>query len=121
MIERSGLPSKCEPGDMIMADRGFTVQDLFAHRDVSVAIPHFTKGKGYLHLKELLYDRKLGKYRVHVERVIGLLKTYKIMSTELNHNYVHLATEITQVCIMLCNFRENIMSKRKKQGFFSLG
>lgn len=113
IVERSTLQDKCEPGDVIMADRGFNVQDFFAPHDVTVATPHFTKGKGRLPSKDLMKDRMFAKFRVHVERIIGLLKTYKILSTTLKHNYVPLASEITGVCVMLCNFKECIMKKNE--------
>lgn len=111
LVKRSALKKKCEPGDVIMANRGFNVQDFFAPQDVTLAIPHFTKGKGYLLPKELSKDKKLAKFRVHVERIIGLLKTFKILSTTLKYNLVPLASEITGVCAMLCNFKECIMEK----------
>lgn len=41
LVERSDLTKKCEPNDSIMADRGFTVQDLFAAFNVLVNIPAF--------------------------------------------------------------------------------
>lgn len=112
VVERSGLQAKCEAGDMIMADRGFTVQDIFASSDVTVKTPHFLRGKGFLPFNHIMQDRKLSSFRVHVERVIGLLKTYKILSTKLKENYVPLATDIIGVCVMLCNFKECIMEKR---------
>lgn len=93
-----------------MADKGFTVQDILAPYNVTVTTPHFLR-KGHLPFAHLMKDRKFSKYRVHVERMIGLLKTFKILSTKLNSNYVTMATEITAVCIMLCNFKEFIMRK----------
>ena len=41
IVERSRLTEMCEPGDAIVADKGFDVQDLFAPRDVQVNIPTF--------------------------------------------------------------------------------
>ena len=41
IVERSNLFSMCDPGDSIMADKGFNVQDLFAPFDVSFNIPNF--------------------------------------------------------------------------------
>lgn len=38
IVERYDLIKKCDPGDSIMADRGFIVQDLFASKKVSVTI-----------------------------------------------------------------------------------
>lgn len=112
VIERSSLQNKCEAGDVVMADKGFTVQDIFAPHDVTVLTPHFVK-KGHLPLNHVLADRRFAKYRVHVERMIGLLKTYKILSTKLKHCYVSIVEELVGVCVMLCNFKDNIMSKKK--------
>ncbi|XP_023318997.1 uncharacterized protein LOC106650798 [Trichogramma pretiosum] len=39
IIERSDLPSKCDPGDVILADKGIMVQDLFAPYNVTVSTP----------------------------------------------------------------------------------
>jgi len=109
IIERSNLFLKCDPGDSLMADRGFTVQDLFAPYNVTVNIPAFLKGKSQLPGLTLLKDRKLASKRVHVERVIGLAKTYRILTKELSPYYSCLGSEIFFVCCMLCNFREGIV------------
>jgi hypothetical protein len=41
IVERCNLREITEPGDSIMADKGFDVQDLFAPYDVTVNIPTF--------------------------------------------------------------------------------
>ncbi|XP_071627298.1 uncharacterized protein [Temnothorax longispinosus] len=110
IVERSDLIKKCDPGDSVMADRGFTVQDLFAPSQVSINIPAFLKGRTQLPGMTLLKDRKLASKRVHIERLIGLTKTYKILKTELPVCYVTVGSEIFYVCCILCNFRENIVS-----------
>lgn len=93
-----------------MADRGFTVQDLFASRHVSVNILAFLKGKSQLPGMTLLKDRKLANKRVHIEKLIGLTKTYRILKTELPTYFVPLASEFFYICCILCNFRENVVS-----------
>ena len=45
VVERSPLVNICDPGDSIMSDKGFNVQDLFAHQDAKVNIPTFFKKK----------------------------------------------------------------------------
>jgi len=45
IVERSNLSQMCEPGDSIMADKGFNVQDLFASNDITVNIPTFLREK----------------------------------------------------------------------------
>lgn len=88
-VERSTLLQKCEPGDSILADRGFNIKDLFADKDVTVNIPTFLKGKSQLPGLTVLQDRKLASKRVHIERIIGLIKTYKILKNDLHHTMYH--------------------------------
>ncbi|XP_047041908.1 uncharacterized protein LOC124645958 [Helicoverpa zea] len=111
IVERSSLFEKCEPGDSIMADRGFNVQDLFASKGVGINIPTFLKGKSQIPGVLLKQDQKLASQRVHIERLIGLSKTYKILTSELNQYYIPLASKIFFICMMLCNFREGIVNK----------
>ncbi|KAK6186652.1 hypothetical protein SNE40_005938 [Patella caerulea] len=41
IVERSALTTMCDPGDSIMSDKGFNVQDLFATSNISINIPTF--------------------------------------------------------------------------------
>ncbi|KAJ0169390.1 hypothetical protein K1T71_014977 [Dendrolimus kikuchii] len=122
MVERSDLTHKCEPGDSILADRGFNIQDLFAGRDITIFYlffldsntcllhkyiflkcetkivhlrvnipPSFLKGKSQIPGLTVLQDRKLASKKVHIERLIGLIKTYKILRNELHHSYIPLS------------------------------
>ena len=43
IVERSSMPQMCDPGDTVMADKGFDVQDLFAPSSIKVNIPTFSK------------------------------------------------------------------------------
>ena len=64
------------PGDQILADRGFTLEDDFAIESGSeLIIPSFTKGKDQLPAKEVEVSRKIAPVRIHIERIIGLVKT----------------------------------------------
>ena len=93
-----------------MVDKGFDVQDLFAPVDVCVNIPSFFRKKNKLSGKEVLQDRKIASKRVHVERVIGLGKTYKILVNPMTQTETQLSSEIIFICYMLCNFRKGIVS-----------
>jgi hypothetical protein len=67
------------------------------------------KGKSQLPAETVVQDRRVASKRVHVERIIGLAKKYKILQDELHHSKVPLADKIIFVCFVLCNFRENIV------------
>ncbi|KAK3108230.1 hypothetical protein FSP39_003597 [Pinctada imbricata] len=110
IVERSNLTSICDPGDSLMADKGFTIQDLFATSDVAINIPTFFKKKNRMSGETVINDRKIASKRVHIERIIGLAKTYKILTEPMTSTETKLATEIIFICFMLCNFRPCIVS-----------
>ena len=111
VFERSPLVNICEPGDSIMSDKGFNVQDLFAPKDLKVNIPTFFKKKNRISNHTVLRDIKISSKRVHIERLIGLAKTFKILKGPLNSTETKLASEIASVCFTLCNFRKYIVPK----------
>ena len=94
-----------------MADRGILVQDLFASQDVSVNTPTTMRGLNQLPAEAVVADRRISSKRVHVERVIGLAKTYKILDNEIHHSKTPLGGRIIFVCFVLSNFRSNIVGK----------
>ena len=111
ILERSNLPTSCDPGDSVMVDKGFNVQDLFIPYDVLVNIPTFFKKQNRLSCKSVLEDRRIASKRVHVERIIGLAKTYKILTEPMNSTETLLSSDIVFVCFMLCNFRNGIVPR----------
>lgn len=115
IIEKSSLldplSKPFEKGDAIMADRGILVQDLFANQGVQVNIPNFLKGKSQLDPSEVLHDRRVASKRIHIERVIGLTKSFKILKHGICRSKVHLGSRINFVCFAISNFRLNIVHK----------
>lgn len=57
-----------------MADRGFLIQDSLEILGARLQIPAFTRGKTQLHPRDLENTRNIATVRIHVERIIGLLK-----------------------------------------------
>ena len=108
-VERSNLPSECDPRDSVMVDKGFDVQDIFAIKDITVNVPTFLKKGNQFSIAEMSHDRKIASKRVHVERVIGLAKTYKILREPLNDVETILGERIIFSCFMLCNMRNCIV------------
>ena len=86
------------------------VQYLFASRDVEVNTPTTMRGKNQLEPETVVKDRQISSKRVHVERVIGLAKTFKILKQQLSHQKTKLSGRIIYVCFVLVNFRPNIVS-----------
>ena len=102
IIKRSTLlhTEKFEKKDSIMSDRGIMVQDLFAGKDVFVNTPTMLKGKNQLAPDTVIRDRRVASKRVHVERVINLAKTYKMLSNTIDHSYTPLSGRIVFLFVL---------------------
>ena len=114
IIERSELvndPGKFDSGDSIMADRGLLVQDLFANKNVKVNTPSMLHGKSQLEPEIVVRDRRIASKRIHVERVIGLGKTYKLIKHQMSCYKAQLGHRIIFVCYALSNFRRSIVHR----------
>ena len=67
---RSGFYDKLRHGDMVMADRGFTIQAELAKKGATLEIPPFIAGQNQLAGKTVRGDRRLSNLSIHVERAI---------------------------------------------------
>lgn len=80
----SGFLRLLDPSDVVLADRGFDIGDDIAINGAKLEIPSFTRGKKQLSMEEVEYTKRIAKVRIHVERVIGLLKNkYTILQATL--------------------------------------
>lgn len=68
-----GLLDNLLPGD-VLADRGFSIADSMGFYCARSHLPAYTKGKKQLLAAEVESTRRLANVRIHVERVIGLIR-----------------------------------------------
>ena len=81
ITENYGYLKKLFPGDIVLADCGFNIEDSVAYRGAMPHIPAFTKGKAQLAPLEVEATRRLANVRIHVEHVIGAVRQrYKILN-----------------------------------------
>ena len=89
LTENCGLLGKLMPGDMIMADRGFTIAESVGMKQAKLVIPAFTKGRTQLDPVDVEKTRGIASVRIHVERVIGLLRRkYTILQSTLPTDFL---------------------------------
>ncbi|XP_063857624.1 uncharacterized protein LOC135099123 [Scylla paramamosain] len=98
---------KVEPGDAIMVDRGFNIGDLILQRGAKLHIPPFTRkeaSKGrMLTQSEIAKTRSIATLRIHVERAIGRMKTFKLLGQTLHQRMWPLMDHIVVIVAVLCN------------------
>ena len=117
VTEDCGLLSKLLLGDIVLADRGFDIRDSVGVHCAEVKIPAFTRGKRQLSPLELESTRKIASTRIHVERVIGLVRNkYKILQSTLPVDYLLSRSDcaptvdkLVTVCCALSNMCESVV------------
>ncbi|KAF4529928.1 hypothetical protein B566_EDAN016558 [Ephemera danica] len=70
---------ECSPSDLIMADRGFDIDDEIKAKGISIVTPAYLRGRAQFESKENETSRELAKFRVHVERAVRKIKEFKIL------------------------------------------
>ena len=109
IVDKSGFINYLLPGDEIMADRGFTIDDLLFPLRVKLNIPAFTKNKPQLSAEDVTTTRRIARVRIHVERVIRRLKVFKIISGTVPVSSLTLFDDILLVCSALVNLRSDLI------------
>ena len=104
LTRNSGILDLLEPGDSVMADRGFDIQDDLALLGVRLNIPPFLKGKSQLTEKELVETRRIASIRIHVERAMERIKKFHIFDRTLPSSMSPIANQIFFICAILSNF-----------------
>lgn len=121
VTENSGFFDKVQMGDVVMADRGFLIEEELLHRGVELSIPAFTKGKNQLNPREVEGTRSIANVRIHVERVIGqlrqkfnILHQFKFpisLIKKKSASAVNVIDQIVTVCSALSNLCTPIVCK----------
>ena len=80
LTRHCGLLDLIESGDSVMADKGFDISYDLLIRGCRLNMPHFVKG-GCLSKSNVTKLRKIALLRIHVERAIGCIKKYRILTS----------------------------------------
>lgn len=104
LVEVSGLLEKLEPGDEVMADKGFQIQDILAPFGVRLNIPPFLNSNYQMPADDVILTKKVAHLRIHVERAIGRIKEFHILQNVLPATMWDTINQVIYVCCMLTNF-----------------
>lgn len=85
LIPFTGLLDLLASGDQVLADRGFLLHEEFFAKDVQLITPSFTKGMKQLPQELVCWSRRISSSRIIVERAIGHIKKWRIMTDTVPH------------------------------------
>lgn len=110
LTTESGVLDTLQPGDGLMADRGFDIGDDCASRNVCLNIPPFRYGRGQLSACEVVQTRRIASLRIHVERAIGQIKRYHILESSIPITMCSTIDQVFYVCCMLTKFHPPLVT-----------
>lgn len=102
---KSGLVQLLEPGDLVIADRGFLIRDVLQERKVDLNIPPFLGKRDKLTAQEEVLTKRIARVRIHVERAIERMKKFKILSKVLPLSLKPVISQVVHVIGFLVNYQ----------------
>lgn len=102
IVKDSGIMTKMDVGDLILADKGFLIKDLLP-TGVCLNIPPFLTTSQFTP-QQVIQTKTIARARIHVERAIRRLKCYSILDS-IPSNLISQSSKIFQVCGALTNMQ----------------
>ena len=106
---KSGFLDYIEQGGQVLADRGFTVEEELAACGGILVIHHFTHGKEQMRAAQVDESRHISNVRIHIERVIGRLRTYKKLNTSIPIKQADLLDNVMVSISGLINLNKSVV------------
>lgn len=105
ITKKCGIIDHIEHGDVVLVDKGFTIQDLLNPKHASIKIPAFLGKRERLTKEEEMDTRRIAKARIHVERFNERLKKFKLIGNLIPLSLSHIASQMVYVACCLVNFQ----------------
>lgn len=110
MVERSGFLSlPFSEGDTVMADKGFTIEDILP-LGVALNIPPFLGMADQMSGEDVIATQEIASLRIHIERAINKIKNFQIFDGVVPLSQFGVVNQMWCVCAMLCNMQDPIIS-----------
>ena len=109
IVQDSGVLDLLEPGDNMMADRGFEIEVNLNRRGATLNIPPFRNQHFQLSCEQVEATRRIAEVRIHVERAIQRIKTFHILDKTMSLSLHIVADDNFKSCALLTNFQSPII------------
>lgn len=108
---RSGLLNlPFDQGDVVMADKGFTISDLLEPIGIGLNIPPFLGLQSQQTPSEVIATQEIASERIHVERAINKVKNFHIFNQVIPLSLAGSLNQMWTVCAMLTNMQNPIIT-----------
>lgn len=89
-------------GDSIMVDKGFTISGELQNVGLHLNLPSFVNSGIQMCQTDEEITQKIAAHRIHVERAIKKIRTFKILSCCIPTSLFGSINKIWTVCVLLC-------------------
>ena len=114
LVEQSRFLSFLQSGDEIMADRGFTIENLLTPLGVRLNIPPFLGQREQMKGTEVVETQQIASLSIHIdihiEQAIRRAKEFDMLSSVMSASVAVSANQIWTVCCLLTNFQNPLIS-----------
>ena len=111
ICQDSGFYDLLDLYDEIMADRGFQIQEELMLSFCTLTVPPGARLKSQMTKAEVKKTEKIANLRIHVERAINRIKTFRILKCALPITMIHHCDDIVRTCAGLCNLKPLLYNK----------
>ncbi|XP_020917026.1 uncharacterized protein LOC110254386 [Exaiptasia diaphana] len=110
IVSRSGLLDlEFEDNDTIMADKGFTIDDILP-LGVNTNIPPFLGDSSQMSGDDVVKTQQIASLRIHIERAINKIKNFHVWDSVVPLSLFGVVNQMWTVCAFLCNMQDPIIS-----------
>lgn len=111
IVIRSGFLSQAfDDKDVVMADKGFKIEDLLP-LGVDLNLPPFLGGDDQMSAEDVIKTQQIASLRVHVERAINKIKNFHIWDNVISLSTFGVVNQMWSVCAFLCNTHDPLISE----------
>ncbi|XP_042147489.1 uncharacterized protein LOC121836605 [Ixodes scapularis] len=102
-----------EPGDVILADKGFPgIKASIEGSNAVLVMPPFFSGAGQFSCQEVEETYNIAQVRIHVERMIQRIKVYNILNTRVPISLIPVMSDVFHMCCILANLQPAIIASQ---------
>lgn len=106
--------SEVEDGDIIMADKGFDIEEDLKKIGLKLNIPPFLKEKPQFNGNEVIRTQAVAKHRIYLERAIGKVRNFLIFNTRIPISSLGTVNQLWRVCCLLSNFMNPVLTDEEE-------
>ena len=105
IVEDTNIAAKFTPDFLVLFDKGFNVQDLFLPFKVKCVLPPFVRSKRQFTRSEVYHGKRIARARIHIERVMGRLKEFRLLENKLPINMIDMCDHIWNIAAVIVNLQ----------------